>query len=402
MLKLAKIVAIGAFALSCTQLTAQENTKLSNRKDGGYVFTLMKDIEATDVQSQGRTGTCWSFSSLSFFESELLRMGKGKHNLSEMFIARKAYEEKAVNYVRMHGNFNFGPGGAFHDIPYVAKRHGLMPEEAYMGLGYGADRHNHSEMDAILRATVEQVIKNPQGTLTPSWKKAVSGILDAYLGEVPSEFEYQGKKYTPQSYAKELGLDMNDYVIVTSFTHHPYYEQFVLEIPDNWALSSTYNLPLDELIEIADNAINNGYGVAWASDVSEKGFSYRDGLAIVPEDESTIKVRGRDNSNFSDAGASKVSNAFDEPVKEKTITQAMRQEAFDNYQTQDDHGMHFTGIVKDQKGTKYYIVKNSWGKTNECDGYFYASEAYVRYKTTNFMVHKNAIPKALRKKLGIK
>lgn len=402
MLKLAKIMAIGAFALSFSSLTAQENTKLSNKKEGGYVFTLLKSIEATEVQSQGRTGTCWSFSSLSFFESELLRMGKGKHNLSEMFIARKAYEEKAVNYVRMHGNFNFGPGGAFHDIPYVAKRHGIVPEEVYNGLGYGEDKHNHAELDAILRATVEQVVKNPQGTLTPSWKKAVSGILDAYLGEVPTEFDYKGKKYTPQSFAKELGLDMNDYVVITSFTHHPFYEQFVLEIPDNWALASTYNLPLDEMMEVADYAINNGFGVAWASDVSEKGFSYRDGLAIVPEDESTIQVRGRDNSHFSDAGAAKVSNAFDEPVKEKKITQEMRQEAFDNYQTQDDHGMHFTGMVKDQLGNKYYVVKNSWGKTNDCDGYFYASDAYVRYKTTNFMVHKDAIPKALRKKLNIK
>ncbi len=390
------------FLLFSASVSAQETAKMTNKKDGGYYFTVLKNIEATEVQSQGRTGTCWSFSALSFFESELLRMGKGRHNLSEMYIARKAYEEKAINYVRMHGNFNFGPGGAFHDIPYVVRRHGIMPEEAYQGLHYGADKHNHAELDAILRAVVEQVVKNPQGILTPSWKKAVAGILDAYLGETPKEFEYKGKKYTPQSFAKELGLDMDDYVLITSFTHHPFYQQFVLEIPDNWAFGLTYNVPLDEMMEIAENAINNGYGVAWASDVSEKGFSFRDGLAIVPEDESTIQVRGRDNSHFSDAGAQRVSSAFDAPVKEKKINQEMRQEAFDNYQTQDDHGMHFTGMVKDQLGNKYFIVKNSWGKANDCEGYFYASEAYVRYKTTNIMVHKDAIPKALRKKLNIK
>ncbi len=381
---------------------AQETNKTTNKKDGGYYFTLVKDIEKTEVQNQNRTGTCWSFSALSFFESELLRMGKGKHNLSEMFVARKAYEDKAVNYVRMHGNFNFGPGGAFHDIPYVYKKYGVVPEEFYKGLEYGEDKHNHAELDAILRAVVEQVAKNPQGKLTPAWTKAVSGILDAYFGKTPNEFNYNGKTYTPQSFAKELGLDMNDYVIITSFTHHPFYEPFVLEVPDNWALQSAYNVPLDEMMTIAEQALKNGYGVAWASDVSEKGFSFRDGLAIVPEDESTILVKGRDNAQFNDAGAQKQSSAFDAPVKEKTITQEMRQLAFDNYQTQDDHGMHFTGLAKDQLGTTYFIVKNSWGKANDCDGYFYASESYFKYKTTNIMLHKDALSKEMKKKLNLK
>jgi bleomycin hydrolase len=385
-----------------SSIHAQETVKMTNKKDGGYYFTVVNDIEATEVQNQNRTGTCWSFSALSFLESELLRMKKGKHNLSEMYIARKAYEEKAVNYVRMHGNFNFGPGGAFHDIPYVVKKYGIVPEEAYKGLEYGEDKHNHAEMDAVLKAVVEQLVKNPQGKLTPSWKKAVSGILDAYFGVVPSEFTYEGKKYTPQSFAKELGLDMDDYVIITSFTHHPFYEQFVLEVPDNWALGLTYNVPLEELMEITEHAVTKGFSVAWASDVSEKGFSFRDGLAIVPEDESTIQTKGRDNAQFNDAGAQKVSSAFDAPVKERVITQEMRQEGFDNYQTQDDHGMHFTGLVKDQVGTKYFIVKNSWGKANDCDGYFYASEAFFKYKTTNIMVHKDGIPKEMKKKLGIK
>ena len=397
-----KTMALGLAMLSAPAIFAQETAKLSNKKDGGYQFTVVRDIEATEVQNQGRTGTCWSFSSLSFFESELLRMGKGKHNLSEMFIARKAYEEKAVNYVRMHGSFNFGPGGAFHDIPYVAKKFGMMPEEAYKGLNYGSETHNHAEMDAVLSAVVKELVKNPQGKLTPSWKNAVSGILDAYLGAVPAEFAYNGKKYTPETFAKELGLDLNDYVLISSFSHHPFYEQFVLEVPDNWALQTCYNVPLDEMMEIAEHAVTKGYGVAWASDVSEKGFSFRDGLAIVREDESTIQVIGRDNAQFNDAEAQRISSAFDAPVKEKKITQEMRQEAFDNYLTQDDHGMHFTGLVKDQIGTKYFIVKNSWGKANDCDGYFYASEPYFKFKTTNIMLHKDGIPKELRKKLGIK
>ncbi|MCH2043385.1 MAG: C1 family peptidase [Saprospiraceae bacterium] len=383
--------------------TAQETVELKNKKDSKYSFTIVKDIEATDVQSQGRTGTCWSFSALSFFESELMRMGKGKHNLSEMFIVRNAYVDKAVNYVRMHGKFNFGAGGAFHDIPIVIRKYGIVPEEVYKGQDYGDGRHNHSEMDGLLEAMADVVVENPQKKLTPSWQKAFNAVLDAYLGSVPEKFEYQGKKYTPTSFAKELGLNMDDYVVISSFTHHPFYEQFVLEVPDNWAFGQVYNMPLDEMVETMDYAINKGISLAWASDVSEKGFSFRDGLAIVPKDPSTIRVRGRDNQHFSDAGAEKKSSAFDEPVEELKITQELRQEAFDNYETTDDHGMHITGIVTDQNGAKYYIVKNSWGTTyNECDGYFYASEAFVRYKTMNVMLHKDGIPKKIAKKLGIK
>lgn len=395
--------ALALFLLGGTT-QAQETEKITNKEGSQYEFTVLKDMEATDVKSQGRTGTCWSFSALSFFESELMRMGKGKHNLSEMFIVRNAYKEKAMNYVRMHGKFNFSAGGAFHDIPYIIKRHGIVPEELYKGQSYGeTTTHNHSELDGILKATVDVVIKNPQKTLTPSWRKAVDGVLDAYLGEVPETFEVDGKSYNPKSYAKELGLDMDDYVVLSSFTHHPFYEQFVLAVPDNWAFGLVHNVTLDELMGAAEHAIMQGYTFAWASDVSEKGFSFRDGLAIVPEDESTIQKKGADNQHFSDAGAKKISNAFEQPVPEKKITQEMRQEAYDNYQTTDDHGMHITGMLKDQNGTKYFIVKNSWGtKYNECDGYFYASEAFFKYKTMNIMVHKKALPKKLAKKLGVK
>ncbi|MCB9361592.1 MAG: aminopeptidase [Flavobacteriales bacterium] len=379
-----------------------QNDTIKNKKDGHYYFTVVKDIESLDVQSQGRTGTCWSFSSLSFLESEIIRNGKKPVSLSEMFIARNAYLEKAITYVRMHGNFNFSAGGAFHDIPYIIKKYGIVPEEIYSGLNYGEDKHNHAEMDAILKAAVDQIVKNPQRKLTTSWQTAIEGILDAYLGKIPEEFEFNGKKYTPKSYAASLGLNMDDYIAIGSFTHHPFYGTFVLEVPDNWGFGTIYNVPMDEMEQIMNDAVMKGYSIAWGSDVSEKGFSFSNGLAIVPEDEATIQVKGKDNKHFSDAGAEKVSNAFDEPVEEKKITQEMRQEGFDNYQTQDDHGMHITGIVKDQKGNKYYIVKNSWGKENYNDGYFYASTAYVKYKTIDFMVHKDALSKDLKNKLNIK
>jgi bleomycin hydrolase len=282
-------------------LVAQEIEKLTNKEGSNYQFTLIKDLEATPVQSQGRTGTCWTFSALSFLESELLRMGKGKHELSEMWIVRNAYHDKAINYVRMHGNFNFSAGGAFHDIPYVIKKYGIVPLSSYEGLNYGSNTHNHSEMDKMLKAIVDVVIESPQNrVLTPVWTDAVDGILDAYLGDKPTTIEVDGKQYDGNSYAKELGLNMDDYVVLGSFTHHPFYEQFVLAVPDNWAFGQVYNLPIDELMEVAEYAIEKGFSWAWASDVSESGFSFRDGLAIVPEDPSTIRKRGRDNKHFSD------------------------------------------------------------------------------------------------------
>jgi bleomycin hydrolase len=390
-------------------LVAQDKFE-TNKKGSEYKFTVLKDLEATEVQSQGRTGTCWSFSSLSFFESEIIRINpkKGKHNLSEMFIARNAYIGKAENYLRMYGTFTFGPGGAFHDIPWVIRRYGIVPEEVYKGLNYGDTIHRHAEMEAILGATVKELAKKPQsGKLTPVWKKAYTGILDAYLGDLPDnvedfKFNYEGEEYTPKSYSASLGLDMDNYISLTSYTHHPFYSQFVLEVQDNWAMQSGYNLPIDEFMMVMEDAIMNGYTFAWGADVSEKGFGYRDGLAILPEDESTIQKQGRDNKHFSDAGATKISDAFITPVKERNVTQEERQIAFDNQETTDDHGMHITGLVEDQKGTKYFIVKNSWGKSNDCDGYFFASFPYVKYKSMNILIHKDGIPKNIKKKLGIK
>lgn len=390
------------FLALSANIGAYAQVPLTNKKDGGYKFEVIKAIDATDVQNQNRTGTCWSFSALSFYESELLRLGKGKVNLSEMFVVRHSYFDKALYFVRFNGKHNFGAGGAFHDIPFVINRYGIVPEEIYKGLNYGEDKHNHSELDGLLEAMVNVIVKNPQKKLTPAWQPAINGVLDAYLGKLPEKFTHQGKEYTPLTYAASLGLKMDDYVSLTSFTHHPFYSHFALEIPDNWNLGQSYNLPIDELMTTMESAVTNGYGIAWASDVSEKGFSFRDGLAITPEDESTIIKKGQDNKHFSDAGAEKISSAFDTPVKERWVSQKERQEAFDNFETTDDHGMHITGLVKDQNGNKYFLVKNSWGTANDCDGYFFASFPYVRYKTMNIIVHKDAIPVAIKNKLGIK
>jgi bleomycin hydrolase len=386
-----------------------KNDTIKNKKDGHYYFDVVADNEATGIKNQNRTGTCWSFSSLSFFESELIRTGKGKVELSPMYIVRNAFLGKAENYLRMYGNFNFGAGGAFHDIPWVIEKYGIVPTSAYAGLEYGSEEHNHSEMNGMLEAMLKVLVKKPQeDKLTKNWKKAYMGVVDAYLGDVPDntedfKFKYEGKEYTPQSFSKHLGLNMDNYVSLTSFTHHPFYSSFIIEVPDNWAMRSSYNLPIDEFMTVMEEAVKNGYTFAWGADVSEKGFSFKNGIAIVPEDENTIKVKGKDNKHFSDAGAEKVADCFDEPVKELEITQELRQEGFDSQTTTDDHGMHVTGIVKDQKGTKYFIVKNSWGtEYNDCDGYFYASFPYVKYKTMNIMIHKDAIPAPIKKKLGIK
>jgi len=384
-------------------VTAQAQDKITNKKGSEYEFTVVTDIEATEVQSQGRTGTCWSFSALSFIESEIMRLGGGKHELSEMFIVRNTYSDKGEKYVRMHGNLNFSPGGAFHDVSEMIKDHGIVPLEAYTGKPANEEKFNHGEMDHVLLGMVEAVVDAEQETLTPLWKPAYEAVLDTYLGEIPEKFTYQEKEYTPKSFAKSLNFNADDYVFISSYTHHPFYEEFIIEVPDNWMMKSVYNVPMEEMMEVIDHALMNEYSIAWASDVSEKGFSFRDGLALVPVEETKIKKSGNDNKNFSDAGAKKKSSIFDAPCEEQEITQEMRQIAFDNYETTDDHGMHMTGIVNDQTGKKYYIVKNSWGtKHNDCDGYFYASEAFVEYKTMDIMLHKDALPKKIRKKLGIK
>jgi bleomycin hydrolase len=380
---------------------AQDQEKSENE---GFTFTMIKDLPVTQVKNQYRSGTCWSFSGISFLESELLRMGKGEYDLSEMFVVRQAYGEKAKKYVRFHGDFNFSGGGAFHDVTHVYKTYGMVPEKAYSGKVIGEENHIHGEMDAVTRAYVEAVVKNRNKKLTPVWSEGFEGIMDAYLGELPETFIYNGTEYTPQSFAEELGLNMNDYIEIGSYTHHPFYEKFILEVPDNWMLDEIYNLPMDEMMAVIDHAIENDYTVAWGSDVSEKGFSWKNGVAIVP-DEDLDDLSGTEKERWeklTDKEKKDALYSFEGPVKEKTITQEMRQEAFDNYESTDDHGMEITGTAQDQEGNLYYKVKNSWGEENHVyDGFFFASKSFVELKTIDIMVHKDAIPKKIREKLNI-
>lgn len=369
----------------------------------GFKFTVVKEIPKTCVKDQYRSGTCWSFASASFMESELLRMGKGEFDLSEMFIVRKTYEEKARLFVRMHGMSNFGAGGELNDILHVIKNYGLVPDETYNGLVIGEDKHIHGEMDGVLSAIVKDVIKNENKKLTPNWGMAYNSVLDAYLGAEPKNFKYKGAEYTPKTFTdKVLGLKADDYVLFSSFNHHPFYENFIIEIPDNWTMGEVFNVKVDELSTIIDNAINNGYTVGWAGDVSEDGFTWRKGLAIVPEkdvENMSDLERGKWEA-LSEKEKNEALYTFEKPMKEKVITQEIRQRAFDDYSTTDDHGMHITGIAKDQNGNKYYIVKNSWNTTqNPYGGYLYMSEAFMKYKTMSIMIHKNAIPKEIAEKM---
>ncbi len=399
-----KLIILVGVVLCAHNLVAQAPTT-TNAENSSYVFTKVAHLDATPVQDQGYTGTCWSFSALSFFESELIRKGnKNPALLSEMYVVRKAYEAKADKYVRVDGKGNFSEGGAFHDIPYVIKHYGIVPASVYGGLNYGSEEHDHSEMYSVVNGAVEGLTKHMResnGGLTPAWKNAVAGILDAYLGADPKEFEFQGKKYTPKSYAQSLGLNMDDYVSITSFTNHDPYSMCQLAIPDNWAWGNSYNVALPDMMTVVEYALKNGYTIAWGADVSEKGFNFRDGIAIVPEDPSTIAVSGRDNRNFNNAGADKKSNAFLSPTKEITVTPEMRQEGYDNKKTTDDHGMHITGLYKDQNGTRFLLVKNSWGTENFPQGYLYVSENYFNLKTINIYLHKDGVPSDLRKKLKL-
>jgi bleomycin hydrolase len=397
--------------ISATLSFAQEEFP-TNKEGSEYKFEKVVHLDATPVQSQGNTGTCWSFSALSFFETELERLGKKGHVLAEMYIVYQAYLGKAEKYFRTDGNTNFDQGGAFHDIPWVIKRFGIVPQEAFKGLEYGTDRHTHSEMVRVLKGAMDGVLESRKklrgsSTMTDSWKEALRGILNAYLGEIPSNveefrFKVDGKEYNPISYRDELGMKMDDYISLTSFSNHPWNQECYLAIADNWAWGTSYNVTLDDLWLTAEASLEAGYTFAWGADVSETYFSFRNSLAVVPEDKSTIKVKGSNNNNFSDAGAKKEANCFLEPVKEEVIDQAKRQAAYDGKQTTDDHGMHAVGLYKDQNGTKYLLIKNSWGtSSNDCDGYFYASEAYFKYKTINIYLHKDAIPSEIKKKLAI-
>ena len=369
----------------------------------GFQFTTVKENPITSIKNQNQSGTCWAFSSLSFFESELLRMGKGEFDLCEMYLAHKTYEDRAKASVRMHGDISFSQGGSFYDAVYCMKHYGMIPQDAMPQPGtlYGDTLPNHNELFNIAEAYVNAVAKGSQKKLSPVWFNGLNAIYDSYLGVVPEKFAHNGKEYTPKTYMESLGLDMNDYVSLTSYTHHPFYEQFVIEVQDNWRWGLSYNLPLDEFMETMDYAVKNGFTFAWGSDVSETGFT-RNGIAVCPDVKKGADLTGSDMARWTGLSATDRRNELtSRPLPEIEVTQEMRQEAYDNWETTDDHGMLIYGIAKDQNGKEYFMVKNSWGFSGKYKGIWYASKAFVAYKTMNILIHKDGIPKKIAKKLGL-
>ena len=397
MKKLLTAAALGMFCLSGMAQEAKE----------GFEFTVVKANPVTSVKNQSRAGTCWCYSSLAFIESELLRMGKGEYDFSEMFIVHNTYLDRADKAVRTHGDVSFSQGGSFYDALYGMEKFGLVPEaEMRPGVMYGDTLSNHNELTAVSNAVVDAIAKGRSRSLQKDannqmlWKKAIESIHDIYLGKRPEKFTYNGKEYTPKSFYQSLGLNADDYVSLTSYSHQPFYSSFVLEIQDNWRWAESYNLPIDELMQVFDNAIMNGYTIAWASDVSESGFT-RNGVATLPDVEKAQELSGSDMAHWLKLKPEE-KKLNTKPQPQKWVTQEERQVAYDNYETTDDHGMQIYGIAKDQEGTEYYMVKNSWGTNSKYKGHWYASKAFVRYKTMNIVVHKNALPKEIAKKLGIK
>lgn len=368
--------------VNALKVNASDNSKAS------FKFTDVINLEKTSVKNQGSSGTCWSYAANSFIESEMVRMGKKPVEISQIYSARNTYIEKGRMYVRMHGAVTLGDGGALHDVMNMYKKYGAVPQSVYTGLNYGTDKNKFGEMGALTQGLLEAVVKNPNGQLTPNWETAYTAVIDSYLGQAPKSFDYNGKKYTPESFAKEvIGINPDDYVEISSFQEYPYYTKNVLLVPDNWSFDQVYNVKLNELTDIIDNGLKNGYSVAWAGDVSEKTFSWKNGVAFVSD------------KKFDDMTAEEKADLFNGPKKEQVTTAEMRQQAFDNYTTTDDHGMHIVGISKDQNGKEYYIVKNSWGESNDYKGYLYMTKEFVKYKTTAIMVHKGAIPSAIATKL---
>ena len=402
MKKLFIFAAMGLFSISGMAQEAKEQPK-----EEGFVFTTVKELPITSIKNQNRAGTCWCYSSMAFLEAELLRMGKGEYDFSEMYIVHNTYLDRADKAVRTHGDASFSQGGSFYDVIYGMEHFGLVPEsEMRPGVMYGDSLSNHTELSAVSDAVVAAIAKGRLSKLqsdangTPLWKKSIEAIHDIYLGERPEKFTYNGKEYTPKSFYESTGLNADDYVSLTSYTHHPFYSQFVLEIQDNWRWALSYNLPIDELMEVFDNAIMNGYSIAWGSDVSENGFT-RDGIAVMPDQEKAQELSGSDMAHWLKMKPEE-KKLNTKPQPQIWCTQEQRQLAYDNWETTDDHGMLIYGIAKDQEGNEYYMVKNSWGKTGKYDGIWYASKAFVRYKTMNIVVHKDALPKDIAKKLGIK
>jgi bleomycin hydrolase len=379
-------------------VNAQDNLVKSldaNKSDSAkkFSFKTIIDLQDSPVKNQGSSGTCWSYSGNSFLESEMMKVGKEFVDISEIYTARCAYIERAKNYVRMHGNIGWGDGAELHDVVNIYKKYGAVPYEVYSGLNYGTSKNKFGEMQAALEGMLKGIVENKNQKLTKNWLLAFTAALDAYLGKVPESFQWKGKQYTPMTFANEIvGLNNQNYLELSSFTYAPFYKQTLLMVPDNWSLESVWNVPLTELTQIVDNALAQGYTVAWATDVSEKYFSWKNGIAIVPEKEF-------DEYNDKEEATKAYEKIFDGPQVERGITPELREDAFDNYSTTDDHGMHIVGLVKDQNGKEYYMVKNSWGEKNDYKGYLYVSKAFFKYKTTAILVNKNSIPNSILSKM---
>ena len=358
--------------VAATKKSSEEKTV----KSGKYEFTIDTEISCSPVRSQDRTGTCWCFAGTSFLESELMRRSEGTHDLSEMFVVKNIYRYKALNYVLRQGKANFSQGALAHDYLNAIEKYGIVPEEVFSGKTVGEKAHNHGEMEVLLKGMLDGVVK--QKKLSPRWNDAFGRVLDVYLGESPEVFQYRSASWTPQDFSDSIEFDADDYVAFTSYSHHPFYEPFVLEIPDNFSNGSFMNVPVDDIVEIIDSAIDSGFGVMWDGDVSENGFSANRGIAVLPADE---KAKDSDDQPL----------FHSEPVEQLEVTQELRQERFMSYSTTDDHLMHLVGRATDQKGNKYYLIKNSWGKIGPHKGYLYMSEAYVRLHTLAVTVNRDCL-----------
>lgn len=390
-------------ALVATGANAQE--KAEKKNDNKPVFSVVKENKITSIKNQSRSGTCWAYSTLSFFEAEILKSTGKTYDLCESFVTNKTYMDRAIQVVRLHGDCQFAQGGSVYDPLYCMQNYGICPEEAMPlpGTLYGDSLNNYNEFFAVMSSYVQAVAKSSNKKLTSQWKVGLQGILDAYLGKCPEKFMYQGKSYTPKTFAASLGLNFDDYVSITSYTHHPFWTSFAVEVQDNWRNPHSWNVPLDDMMRIIDNAIMNGYTVAWGGDVSEEGFT-RQGLAYAYDTKQAQGLTGSDMARWLKLTKVQKSNMLDSlgcKAPEIIPTQKMRQDRFDNWELTDDHGMLIYGIAKDQFGKEYYMVKNSWGETGAYKGIWYMTKTFIAANTMDFMVNKNAIPKDIRKKLGI-
>jgi len=391
---------LAVFAMSASAVT-QDNKKENPNKP---VFTVVKENPITSIKNQNRSGTCWDYSTLSFFESEILKASGKTYDLCESFVANKTYMDRAIQVVRFHGDCEFAQGGSAYDVLHCLQNYGICPENAmpFPGSLYGDSLNNFNEFFSILTPYVMAIAKSTSKKLTPAWRNGFQGVLDAYLGKCPENFVYQGKTYTPKTFAASLGLNWNDYVTFTSYTHHPFWTQFAVEVQDNWRFPLSWNVPIEELSKIIDNAIMNGYTVAWGGDVSEDGFT-RDGLAYMYDTKKLESMEGSDMARWLKLSKAEKKNIVDSlgvNAPEIKPTQKQRQERFDNWELTDDHGMLIYGIAKDQNGKEYYMVKNSWGETGEYKGIWYMTKTFIVANTMDFMINKNAVPKDIRKKCG--